>query len=501
MQMNRRNFIKAGAVASVAAGVKPAAALQPSKPAKRPNVLYIFDDQHRAVSLPGEVFSQVQSPNIDAFRRANFSMDQCISNFPLCCPYRAVLMSGRYPAENGVVNLAVPLNTSEFTLTKAFKASGYRTSYVGKWHLAGDHDDHFKFIPPGPGRFEVDDWHAWENTNNHYACYTFNPDTGEKIPATDWAPVNMSDQVIGLLKARAAESAADPDAKPWFMMLSYNPPHPPFNPPEDDREANPVNMQKYRPNVKVGAGGPRWLGSQESFHKAMQGYIGGITGIDTEFGRVLKALDETGHAGNTIVIFTSDHGEMMGSQGKGGKILPYDESNRVPFAVRYPGVTPRGGSSDALFAAVDIYPTVCGLAGIPVPEHCSGKDLSGIMRGKKMKTPDTVFLMGAPGDDDGSGRADTPAKAYAVSRKNPLYYRGVRTARYTYAVRENGRWLLFDNAADPYQMKNLAGDPAHKPLMDSFDVELKAWMKKTGDPFVYPTSLDVLSTEEPRSEA
>ncbi len=490
--MDRREFVRTGVVASLGAKLPP----KGKGPAKRPNVLYVFDDQHRAASLPGEVFSQVQAPNIDRFRRDNFSMDQCISNFPLCCPYRAILMTGRYSPENGVVNLAIPMKTSEFTITKAFKASGYRTGYVGKWHLAGDHDNHFGFIPPGPRRVDIDDWHIWEDTNNHYKCYTYNPDTGEKITATEWAPVNMTDEAIGLMKTYAAE----PD-KPWFMMVSYNPPHPPFNPPQNDRDANPMDMQKYRPNVKVGAGGPPWLDSPDSFHRAMQGYIGGISGIDTEFARVLKALDDTGQADNTIVIFTSDHGEMMGSQGKGGKILPYDESNRVPFLVRYPGVTPKAGSSDALFAAVDIYPTVCGLAGIPVPDHCSGKDLSGVMRGKKMKTPETVFLMGAPGDDDGSGKADTTAKAEVFDRKSPLYYRGVRTARYTYAVREDGRWLLFDNTVDPYQMKNLANDPTHKAVMDGFDTEIKGWIKKTGDTFTYPKSLDVLSTADAKSEA
>ncbi len=476
--MDRREFVKSGA-AAIAVSLSSAKARQP---AKRPNVLYIFDDQHRAASLPGEPFSQVQAPNLDAFRRANFSMNTCISNFPLCCPYRAILMTGKYSPENGVVNLAIPMKTSEFTLTKAFKASGYRTSYVGKWHLAGDHDDGFKFIPPGPGRFDIDDWHIWEDTNNHYHCYTFDPNTGKKIPATQWAPVNMTDEVIGLLKARAA----DGPNKPWFMMLSYNPPHPPFNPPQNDRAANPVEMQKYRPNVKVGEGGPPWLRSQDSFHEAMQCYIGGITGIDSEFGRVLKALDETGQADNTVVIFTSDHGEMMGSQGKGGKILPYEESCRVPFFVRYPGVTPKGGSSDALFASIDIYPTLCGLAGIPVPRHCSGKNLSDVMRGKKMKTPEVVFLMGAPGDDDGSGKASTTAKAAVLDKRSPLYYRGLRTTRYTYAVREDGRWLMFDNVADPYQMKNLADDTAHKSLMNGFDTQIKAWIARTGDTFQFP---------------
>jgi arylsulfatase A-like enzyme len=400
-------------------------------------------------------------------------------------------MTGRYPAESGVVNLAIPMNPDEFTLSKAFKGAGYRTGYVGKWHLAGDHDLNFHFIPPGPRRVEIDDWHVWEATNNHYHCYTFDPNTGAKIMAQQWAPVDMTDQTISLL-----ENYAKQPNQPFFLMLSYNPPHPPFNPPDNDRALDPIAMQKYRPNTQVGKGGPAFLSSADQFHTAMQGYLGGISGIDTEFGRLMAALDRLDLTKDTVVIFTSDHGEMMGSQGKGGKILPYDESNHVPFFARYPGVTPKGRSTE-LLGAIDIYPTVCGLAGIPVPSSCSGKDYSNILRGKQSSGAEMVFLQGAPGRDNGSGEANTRDKAFALDHAQhaPLYYRGVRTKRYTYAVREDGRWLLFDNVADPYQMKNLAGDAAHHPLMDGFDTELKAWMKRTGDAFQMPANPRQLSTE------
>ena len=346
------------------------------------------------------------------------------------------------------------------------------------------------FVPPGPGRVGIDDWHIWEDTDKHYTCWTYDPDTGVKIPATAWAPVNMTDQAISLLKTYAAQ----PEDKPWMLFVSWNPPHPPFDPPQNDRDPNPVDAQQYRPNVQLSPQSPiPWLRSEDRYHKAMQGYIGGITGIDTEFGRVLQALDETGQAENTIVIFTSDHGEMLGSQGKKGKVFPYEESCRVPFSVRYPGVTPRGGRSQALFAAIDIYPTVCGLAGVPVPKHCSGHDLSGLIRADRLDSPKTVFLMGGAG---GTARAKSGATARAYdhggARKRDVgspVYRGVRTDRYTYAVTENGRWLLFDNKSDPYQQKNLAEDAAHKPLMDGFDMELKVWVKTTGDPFIYPASV------------
>jgi arylsulfatase A-like enzyme len=488
--MNRREFVSSGVAVGLAGHLQP---VKSKRPAKRPNVLYVFDDQHRAVSLPGEPFAAVAAPNIDKFRRDNMSMDNCISNYPLCCPYRAVLMSGKYSAANGVMNNDIAMKYSEFTLTKAFKAAGYRVGYVGKWHLAGNHDLDFKFIPKGPGRFEVDDWHAWENTNAHYQCFTYDPDTGEKIPAKNWAPVDMTDQAIDYVKARGTEH----EDQPWILFVSYNPPHPPFDPPQPERDANPVNMQKYRPNIKISPDSDTpWLRNTEAYHRAMQGYIGGITGIDEQFGRLMKALDESGQTEDTIVIFTSDHGEMMGSQGHKGKVVPWDESNHVPFAVRYPGVTPKSGSSKNVFAAIDIYPTVCGLAGIPVPTHCHGKNLSDLLRGRKMPgAPDVVFIqnggIAAPRKAaDAAGGRRKKARADDEENGDGAHpYRGVRTQQWTYTVSPEGRWLLYDNIADPFQMNNMASNPIHKELMDGFDKQIKTWIGFTGDRFAFPANM------------
>jgi arylsulfatase A-like enzyme len=268
-----------------------------------------------------------------------------------------------------------------------------------------------------------------------------------------------------------------------------------------------------RPNVKLRRAGEEtketahFLVSEELLKTALQGYIGAITGIDKEFARILKTLDETGQTDNTIVIYTSDHGEMMGSHGRMQKQVPFEESCRVPFMIRHPGATQKGGKSDALFAAVDVYPTLCGLAGIPVPSHCVGRDHSPIMRGEEMDESDMVFLMNQVATD-GAGfgeEAGQPAREQPSGRPgerhggrlefvNQPSYRGVRTKSHTYAVTLTGRWLLFDNFADPYQMNNLVNDPAQRPLMDRLDAAIMAWMKKTGDDFPYKENVKRIST-------
>jgi arylsulfatase A-like enzyme len=458
---------------------------KPAPKTRRPNLLYVFSDQHRACSLPGEAFNQAMAPNLAAFRAQNCSMDKCVSNYPLCTPYRAIFMSGLYPQQSGVMGNEDILNPKVGPLGETFRAAGYHTGYVGKWHIHGQDrvgGEDFRFIPKGPYRMGFEDWHVWGNTNDHYHSWTFDQETGEKIFPEGWQPTRMTDEAITFLKAQ------DKD-KPWFLVLSWNPPHPPFDPPPEKRDLYPEDMQPTRPNVQIlpkAADIHKGVRTGRALSKAAQGYHGSITSIDEEFARVLKALEETGQADDTIVIYTSDHGEMMGSQGLMGKRVPFEESCRVPFFIRYPGVTRAGQKSDVLFSAVDIYPTLCGLAGVPVPAHCAGRDLSDAMRGKAIQEPDHVFLIS---QNEGAGSKLKGAQA-AARNARPGYcppYRGIRTRTHTYVMGDTGRWLLFDNVADPFQMKNLVEDPAQQPLIHRLEAEIEKWLRSVKDE-IFPFS-------------
>ncbi len=477
--MNRRSFLKSTAAASIAAAIDANAAptSAPRPVPSKLNVLYLFSDQHRAVSLPGGPYSQVIAPNLDAFRKQNVSMDACISNYPLCTPHRAILLSGRYPSDTGVLHNGFPLPTETVSVGETFRRSGYHTGYIGKWHLGGGVER--GFIPKGPRRFGFEDWHVWDETNNHYGSWTYDQDTGEKIQPAGYNATLMTDQAVEFLHKQPAD-------KPWFLIVSWNPPHPPFNPPEQDQKPYPPESLQSQPNVHLAPAGVDLgkrrepLNSLDDLHKAQQGYYGGITAIDLEFARILKALEETGQAANTIVVYTSDHGEMMGSHGHMAKQMPHEESNRVPFFVRVPGVAAKNHNSKILFSSIDIYPSLCGLAGLPVPGHCRGRDLSAALRGESIASPEYVFLCNETGKP-GSQEEFQPG------------YRGVRTATHTYAVMAAGRWCLYDNVADPYQEKNLIKDPSQAPLVAKFDAAVTKWMEMTGDEFPYRNALTFYS--------
>lgn len=497
--MDRRNFLRTTAAGALAAA--PGLASRATAAPRQPNVLFVFSDQHRAVSLPGEPFNEALAPNLDAFRRANFSMERCISNYPLCTPYRGILMSGRWPYQTGVIHNNVALGTDEVSLARVFRDNGYRTAYVGKWHLQGRGD---RFIPAGPGRQGFEDWHVWARTNAHYHSWTYDPATGERIQPPGWNCTRMTDQAVAFLGDQRQ------DGRPWFLVVSWNPPHPPFNPPAQDAEPYQPGRLALRPNVRLSlegqpaAGQARPLQSPQGLQKAMQGYYGGITGVDAEFRRLLDALDQTGQAADTIVIYTSDHGEMMGSHGRMSKQVPFEESCRVPFFIRYPGRTPAGGRSDMLFASVDIYPTLCGLAGLPVPGHCAGRDISAAMTGGAVQRSPAAFLLnqvapGPGGEGDGAEGPQNEGDGPDGSAKPGLQFvnlpsfRGARTDTHTYAVAETGRWCLYDNVADPFQVNNLVRDPAQAALMDRLDTAIAAWLKAAGDPFPFTNAVRRIS--------
>jgi len=463
--MDRRTFLKQGVAVSVATAVQAETKL-PSAKSRPMNVLYAFSDQHRAASLPGQAFNQAIAPNLDNFRSKSFSMDRCISNYPLCSPYRGIFMSGAWPYQSGMINNGLELGHRYASIGDAFRNSGYHTGYVGKWHLSATDDE---FTPPGLKRQGFEDWHVWCSTDHHYTAYTFDQHTGEKIAPTGYCATHMTDEAITFLKNQQTAE------KPWFLVLSWNPPHPPFDPPKQQRDLYNAGTLKLRPNVQI-----EGSAHQDELRKMEQGYYGAITAIDLEFARLMQALEESGQAENTIVVYTSDHGEMMGAQGWMGKRLPHDESCHVPFFVHYPGVTQAGGNSDILFASIDIYPTLCGLAGLPVPLHCGGKDLSAAMRGKNIPSPDAVFLMNNTKRGEREGHAPD--------------FRGIRTQTHTYAVAEDGRWCLYDNVKDPYQMNNLVKDDDYKPLMAQLNTQIAAWLKTANDPFRFAEASGKLSS-------
>lgn len=418
---------------------------------KRPNILFIFSDEHRWCSLPQNGMPELEAPHFARFAEQATSVDHCVSNHPVCVPYRAILQTGLYPQHNSAVNNGIffdkqVLGVARPTIAQAFTGAGYRTGYIGKWHL-GD---------ATCAQTGYDFFHHWKNGDKHWDTKWRDvvADPEKWYHDTNYNAVGMTDHA---LKFMDQSQGAD---QPWMLMLSWNPPHARWDDaPQELVEQYSDGRLSVRPNARDNlASNPPYI------H-----YHAHITAIDWEFGRLLAELEKRGLDDNTIVIYTSDHGSAWYSNGFFSKPDPIDETARVPFMIRWPGKVAAGRRVQEPIGAIDLYPTLCGLAGFAPPVACDGID-------------QTPLLLDVPGERSDAQLITLPANPkYFVDRyrgtlKEPLAHqpcRAIRTSRYTFAVSGDGDWMLYDNQEDPYQMNNLVDDPAHSELKEQLRQRLQ----------------------------
>jgi arylsulfatase A-like enzyme len=204
--------------------------------------------------------------------------------------------------------------------------------------------------------------------------------------------------------------------------------------------------------------------------KDLSGYYAHITALDENLGRLMRALDEIGIADDTILVYTSDHGDMLGSHGHVRKERPWDESSRIPFMIRWPRRIPAGVTRDSLLSLVDFMPSMLSLCDLPIPEGVEGIDLSEAMLGNTIDEPQSVLL-------------EVPLHGSEGFNFGIREWRGVRTHRYTYARHYDGTgWLLYDNDNDPYQLNNLIDDEDSQDLRAELEAELQRWLTRINDP-------------------
>lgn len=442
--------------------IPAAAGEKPTKP-NRPSILLIMPDQMRASAMGCEGNRDVQTPHIDRLAAEGIRFRKTYSNTPVCCPARAVLLTGAYAHRNGMVANDLRLREDHVTLAEVLRDAGYRTGFVGKWHLDGGPRTP-GFVPPGPRRQGFEFWAGYQCHHQHFLPYYFR-DTEERIVVRKFEPEASCDFAVEFLRSQPRE-------QPFFLAVWMGPPHDPYGaPPEYMRRYDPERLtlppswkagSEVRPARKTPEGEYVATGGREE----LAAYYAAITAIDDQVGRLLTVLKETGRDEDTIVLFTSDHGDMLGNHGLRRKRKPYDESARVPGIVRWPGRGVRGKTVDTLFSFVDMAPTLLGLVGLPIPKQMQGTDLSAVVRGETTEGPDAVFLqlfVPFPGDQVPEG------------------WRGIITQSHTYARFENRPWVLFDDRADPHQLNNLAEDPNSAPLRERLDTQLNELMKQFGD--------------------
>jgi len=335
---------------------------EPSQ-ARRPSVLLILPDQWRGQDIGCMGNPEVRTPNLDRLATQGVLFRNTFANTPVCCPARANILTGKYAHKNGMVANDLRLRESETTIAEFLAAQGYRTGFIGKWHLDGGKRLP-GFIPPGPRRQGFAFWAANECDHRHFRP-TYFRETDTLITEDRFEPEVWTDRAIEFLK-QAGED-------PFFLVVSMGPPHDPYGAPETFMKLYDPARLTMRPNWVEGIPG--------AGRKEVAAYYSAMTAVDEQVGRLLKALDESGRSEDTIVLFTSDHGDMLGSHGQRLKRKPWEESIRVPGILRYPARVKPGRMSEALLTHVDLAPTLLSLCGLPIPDDMQGTDLSGVVLG------------------------------------------------------------------------------------------------------------------------
>ena len=432
--------------------------------AKRPNVLFIFTDDQRPDAFGALGNPDIKTPNMDRIINSGFVFNRAYiqgsMTFATCLPSRAMIMSGK-PLFRAPLQL-----DSGVLMPQVFQKSGYRTFATGKWHNGESSfekcfDEAEAVFFGGAARTHIN-----VPVNRMIAGLMVPYDAGETF-STDL----FTDAAIEFIEGQSEKE------QPFFCYIPFTAPHSPVTPPgkwatmyDPDKITLPPNHAALRPDLVDqqqstsrrggGRGGRgRQGGDVSPVDRAKQryaAYYGLISHLDHHIGRVLDTLKKTGQAENTIILFATDHGMSMDSHGQSGKHNAYEHTSRVQMVASGAGV-PKG-SSDALVYLYDIYPTLCGLTGLPIPDEVEGKSLAKVIHGKQAKVRDHLFT--AYMDDQRTIRDD----------RWKLFYRS-----------KEDRAALYDLKNDPHELNDLAAKPENKDRIAKLKVELAKAQQLYGD--------------------
>jgi len=480
--MRRRDFLKAVsalAAANALSGVVSAAGGN----ARGPNLVYVFADQLRADALGCAGNAKAITPNLDRFAAGSFNFSNAVTVMPVCAAYRASLLTGKYPSSHGMVINELNMNPNHRSIAYVLRAAGYRTGFIGKWHLT---DLHTRPTPAGPARLGFDDyWAAYNFNHESFREYYFTDSPDGQLQRVSLegkhGPTEMT-----TLATNFIEETARGDA-PFAMFLSWNPPHDPwvrgnvpaanyerfkdarFGLPENFKEQPDPYMDRF-PDLAFT--NRRWRKDflERGLDECLRCYYAMVNNLDEQFARIVACLDKSGLSDNTIVVFSSDHGEMFASQGRMFKLTFYDEASRIPLLVRYPGRV-KPGASDVCINTPDIMPTLLGLMGLhsQIPREVEGQDLSFVLSGAGGPEPEAAFLQGM---------------GHTHLWQDGFEWRAVRDKRFTYArYLRDGREILLDRKTDPHMKTDVAQDPSYATQIARLRSIMAGRMKELNDEF------------------
>ena len=426
------------------------------KPTRKPNIIFIIVDQWRAQATGYSGDKNVSTPHLDRLASQSINIKNAVSGMPVCTPYRASLMTGQYPLTTGVFMNDVMLDTSKTTMAKVFRKNGYNTGFIGKWHIDGH--GRKSYIPENRRQgFEY--WKALECTHDYNNSMYYTGNLEKKLIWNGYDAIAQSEDACNYITEQSKSS------KPFLLFVSVGPPHDPYQTAPDKYRAMYENKE-----FKINANVPAQF--REKVQKDLKGYYSHIAALDDCIGRIWQTIKDAGIENNTILVFTADHGDLLGAHGSWNKQQPYEESIRIPFLIHYPAAFGiNGKTATVLLNTPDIMPTLLGFTNIPVPASVEGKDLSQVLLGKrKDNIAETMISCVQP-----FGQWNRKAGGRE--------YRGIVTKQFTYVRDLKGAWLLFDNVKDPFQLNNLIDQISFQQVQQDLNSRLNKMLRERKDDF------------------
>jgi arylsulfatase A-like enzyme len=488
--LTRRSFLRTTALGSAGLVLGSKVKGQPAKLPRKPNLLVFLTDQQRADTLACYGARRKIAPNLDKLASQSSVFERAYVTHPLCTPSRSSLLTGTWPNMNGCIRNAVPLPNHFQCLPEMMDDSDYQTAYIGKWHLGEGLSPQHGFeqwvsiLHGGPQK--LCDYEKFllsknlqpdDKQNGH-----FTHEFASRLPLELSKPKFLEGKMLEFLEQHGRD--------PFVAYMAFYEPHPPYNGPLntahvlDKSDLDPTRDDVFNDQMPL-----RYRLRQEQHrkrfekgHKALtvkRNYFGLVTEVDQTIGVILSKLEELGVADNTIVIFSSDHGDMMGAHGLYGKEVSFEESIRVPYLIRLPGQNRTASISQAV-SHIDFVPTLLDLLGKPPHKQCVGKSRVPLLRGESM-THETLFVQWSPNFERKIPKKTKLAKPDEIQRAfNESTRVAISTDGWKLCLRDQDKNELYNLKSDSSEKQNIY-DTAHKDVVTRLKTEVYRWQEGIAD--------------------
>jgi len=497
---SRRDFLKTTAAVALSPG------LLPGRPKEKPNLLFIWTDEQRADTMRAYGNSKIQTPNLNKLAAESVVFQNAYVTQTVCTPSRSTVLTGLWPHQNGCTENNIPLAVSVKCLPEILNDPEYRTGYFGKWHLGDEifaqHGfEEWRGIEDGYRKYyraereqnrKSDYWHHLKNLG-------FEPDT----PGGDFSRGLVSRLPIEYSKTKFLETQAIDfltrhQRGPFLLHINFLEPHMPFSGPLNELHAaddielpasyfqytsdrEPLRYQFIRERYRQKGFEGQDLKTEAGWRRLLANYWGLVAQVDRSVGAILAALERLNLAENTIVIYTSDHGDMMSAHRLLAKTVMYEEAARIPWLLRFPARL-RQQVFRPRVSHIDLVPTLLELMHQPIPESLPGKSLVPVFSGKQPVDPE-IFLEWHPAnrirqlpEEAAALPQDQQKQALAANIRTVITQDGWKLCRSDLDYSQ-----LFNLQQDPGEMHNLYYQPAFHSKIRELEQKIRTWQLRTGD--------------------